>query len=110
MTGDALFPVDGLARRPDRDRYVTPDMGADAARTARRRAAFEDGVHPATGHALLDRGATRCGSCTFLWFKSYGASKGWWKCTVAGEGRRHGHGPDMVRAWPACTAYQPDEQ
>lgn len=96
---DALFTIEADEHPVERDpqRYITPDMGHDARRTARRRALIEDGVHPATRLPVTDAGT--CGDCAHLTLK-----RGrWWKCVLT---LKRGRGPDMVQAWPSCTAWE----
>ena len=105
MTGELFDPTPYVVTVRDPDRYVTPGMGQDARRTARRRALIEDGVHPATRFPLTGLGS--CGDCAHLILKdgpALGAGAGrWWKCTQA---LKDGRGPDIVRSWPSCTAWR----
>ena len=107
---DALFDASPYERPepPGRDRYVTPDMGQDATRTARRRADIEDGIHPATRLPITSAGT--CGDCTHLILKdgpALGVGAGrWWKCTQA---LKDGRGPDIRKSWPSCTAFTNQE-
>ena len=98
---DALFDVSAY----EVPAAVTPEMGQDAARTARRRALIASGIHPAT-HLALREGNEVCGGCAHLILKdgsALGISNGrWWKCT---ETLNHGRGPDMRKSWPACIAW-----
>ena len=109
MTGELFDATQYAADLPDPDRYVTAGMGQDARRTARRRALIEDGVHPATRLPTTEAGS--CGDCAHLILKdgpALGAGAGrWWKCTRA---LKDGRGPDIVRSWPSCTAWQQREE
>lgn len=90
---------------PSVDRYVTEGMGQDAARTARRRALIEDGVHPATKRPVTDEGT--CGDCVHLILKDgpmLGVGRGkWWKCKIT---LKYGRGPDIRKSWPSCAAWE----
>lgn len=60
---------------------------------------LDAGVHPRTKLPLAGNGRT-CGECGNLYLKSAGGGS-WWKCSMPGRG----HGPDMTKRWPACTAF-----
>lgn len=109
MTGELFDPTPYVVTVRDPDRYVTPGMGQDARRTARRRALIDDGIHPATRFPVTDRGT--CGGCAHLIVKdgpALGVGAGrWWKCRKA---LKDGRGPDIVRSWPSCTAWQQREE
>ena len=109
MKGELFDPTPYVVTVRDPDRYVTPGMGQDARRTARRRSLIEDGVHPATRFPLTGLGS--CGDCAHLILKdgpALGVGAGrWWKCTQA---LKDGRGPDIVRSWPSCTAWQQREE
>lgn len=109
MSGELFDATPYVVEPPDPDRYVTDGMGQDARRTARRRALIEDGVHPATRFPLTGLGS--CGDCAHLILKdgpALGVGAGrWWKCTQA---LKDGRGPDIVRSWPSCTAWQQREE
>lgn len=81
--------------------------GADAQRTAYRKALIEAGVHPATKLGLLE-GDKTCGDCVFS-LPVHHRTKTYWKCEKAGLS--HGAGTDIRKSWPACTAFEerPDE-
>ena len=104
MTGELFDPTPYVVTVGDPDRYVTPGMGQGARRTARRRALIEDGVHPATRLPTTSSGT--CGDCAHLVLKNLGVDRRWWKCTQA---LKDGRGPDIVRSWPSCTAWQQRE-
>ena len=109
MSGELFDATPFVVEPPDPGRHVTDGMGQDARRTARRRALIEDGVHPATRLPVTDRGT--CGGCAHLILKdgpALGVGAGrWWKCTQA---LKDGRGPDIVRSWPSCTAWQQREE
>ena len=106
MSDSQLFDASPFEVPP----VVTPDMGHDAARTARRRALIEKGIHPATLLTLMPGNKT-CGDCAHLILKDgpmlgVGAGR-WWKCTETLS--PNGRGPDMRKSWPACVAFKPIE-
>ena len=109
LLGELFDPTPYVVTVRDPDRYVTPGLGQDARRTARRRALIEHGVHPATRFPLTGPGS--CGDCAHLILKdgpALGVGAGrWWKCTQA---LKDGRGPDIVRSWPSCTAWQQREE
>ena len=97
LLGELFDPTPYVVTVRDPDRYVTPGMGQDARRTARRRALIEDGVHPATRFPLTGLGS--CGDCAHLILKD-GPALG-----VGGYGqepqRPHATGPDRAAEPPA---------
>ena len=95
-----IAAVEGLPE----EEFTTPAIEA-----ALQKALIEDGIHPATRFPVTDLGS--CGDCAHLILKdgpALGVGAGrWWKCTQA---LKDGRGPDIVRSWPSCTAWQQREE
>ena len=87
---DTLFEIEPAAEPAER-------LSADRARTQRRRALIEAGVHPLTRTALIE--GRYCGGCGH-------AQKvnGYWKCDTVPH--TFGPGTDIRLSWPACTRFE----
>jgi hypothetical protein len=80
-----------------------PDKPRRTDYTAKHRALFECGIHPATRRPVM-YGAATCGDCNHHIVVR--VRRTWHKCELHVLGQSHSEASDIRVSWPACLSFE----